>query len=250
MRQSAAVLCHDKSSLGTLRSAVERMGGNLVNCSTQQAALEMVLSGDCSTLIVDFDLPGAGEVIRMAALLPPEQKPALLALSTRVWPGTGQVFQSGASRILYKPLDKEQVKEAVAAGNKKSTKAARKAARFEMKTLVYLEIEGETLPGIGIDISQHGLAVQAAAPVPMSSNLAFRCVLPGTEFTLQGHAEVIWASEHGRAGLFFTRIAPAARKHLKHWLGKRGAHNKANNHDAVRALLPPADAVARLSVSE
>ena len=249
MRQSAAVLCHDNSSLGTLRAAVERLGVNLVDCPTQQRALEMVLNGDCSTLIVDFDLPGAGEVIRMAALLPPEQKPALLAVASRVWPGTGQVFQSGASRILYKPLDREQVKEAIATGNKQSTKAARKAARFEMKTLVYLELEGGTLPGIGIDISEHGLAVQAAEPVPMSSNLAFRCVLPGTDFTLQGHADVIWASEHGRAGLFFTRIAPAARKHLKHWLGKR-AHHKGNDHDAVRALLPPADAVACLPTSE
>jgi CheY-like chemotaxis protein len=223
-----------------LKAAIERLGVNLVDCPTQQQALEMVLSGDCSTLIVDFDLPGAGEVIRMAALLPPEQKPALLALASRVWPGTGQVFQSGASRILYKPLDNEQVKEAVVAGNKQSTKAARKTARFEMKTLVYLELEGGTLPGIGIDISEHGLAVQAAEPVPMSSNLAFRCVLPGTDFTLQGHAEVIWASEHGRAGLFFTRITPAARKHLKHWLGKR-AHTRGKDHDAVRALLPPVD---------
>ena len=34
------------------------------------------MTGRCSTLIVDFDLPGAEEVIRMAALLPPGQKPA------------------------------------------------------------------------------------------------------------------------------------------------------------------------------
>jgi CheY-like chemotaxis protein len=241
MRQSAAVLCQDHSSLGTLKSAVERLGVNLIDCASQQQALEMVLSGECSTLIVDFDLPGAGEVIRMAALLPPEQKPALLALASRVWPGTGQVFQSGASRILYKPIDGEQVKEAVASGSKQSRKAGRKAARYEMKTLVYLELEGGTLPGIGIDISEHGLAVQAAEPVPISSNLAFRCVLPGTDFTLHGHAEVIWASDHGRAGLFFSRLAPAARKQLKQWLGKRGARAKSNDHDAVRALLPPAD---------
>ena len=250
MRQAAAVLCQDRSSLRTLKAAVERMGVDLVDCSSQQQALEMVLSGDCSTLIVDFDLPGAGEVIRMAALLPPEQKPALLALASRVWPGTGQVFQSGASRILYKPLEGEQVREAVASGKKHSTKAARKAARYEMKTLVYLELESGTLPGIGIDISEHGLAVQAAEPVPISSNLAFRCVLPGTDFTLHGHAEVIWASEHGRAGLFFSRLAPAARKHLKQWLSKRGNHSKESGHDAVRALLPPADEAVCSSASE
>ena len=55
----------------------------------------------------------------------------------------------------------------------------------------------------------------------MSSNLAFRCVLPGTDVTLHGHADVIWASDQGRAGLFFSKLAPAARKHLKQWLHKR-----------------------------
>ena len=95
-----------------------------------------------------------------------------------------------------------------------------------MKTLVYLELESGTLPGVSIDIGEHGLAVQATEPVPMSSNLAFRCVLPGTDITLHGHADVIWASDQGRAGLFFSKLAPAARKHLKHWLHKRSAHNK------------------------
>jgi hypothetical protein len=92
--------------------------------------------------------------------------------------------------------------------------------------------------------------VQAAEPVPLSSNLGFRCVLPGTDFTLQGHADVIWASEHGRAGLFFSRLAPAARKHLKQWLTKRGNHSKGDDHDSVRALLQPADEAVCSASSE
>ena len=39
----------------------------------------------------------------------------------------------------------------------------------------------------------------------MSSNVEFRCVLPGTDITLHGHADVIWASDQGRAGLFFSK---------------------------------------------
>ena len=106
-----------------------------------------------------------------------------------------------------------------------------------MKTLVYLELESGTLAGISIDIGEHGLAMQASEPVPINSNMAFRCVLPGTSLTLHGHADVIWASDQGRAGLFFSKLAPTARKNLKHWLSKRGDHNK----HAVRDLLPAAD---------
>lgn len=237
MSQSAAVLCHEKRSLETLRTSLEQLGMELVNCGSQKEALEWVVNGRCSTLIVDFDLPGAEEVVRIATLLPPGQKPALLAVASRAWPGTGQAFHSGANRILYRPLETEVVKDALKTGTRTSKSNRRRSARYEVKTLVYLELENGTLAGISIDIGEHGLAIQATEPVPMNSNLPFRCVLPGTDITLHGHADVIWASDQGRAGLFFSKLAPAARKHLKQWLGKRGDHGKR----ALRDLLPPAD---------
>jgi ActR/RegA family two-component response regulator len=247
MRQSAAVLCRDKRSLQTLEATLGQLEIDLVNCPSGQEALERVMTGRSSTLIVDFDLPGADEVIRMAALLPANQKPALLAVASRAWPGTGQAFQSGANRILYRPLEGEQVKDALKSG-KKNRKTRRKSERYEVKTLVYLDHGNGTIPGISIDIGEYGLAVQATEPVPMSSNLAFRCVLPGTEITLHGHADVIWASDQGRAGLFFSKLSPAARKHLKNWISKRNAHSK--DKHAVQGLMPSEDAHVSFAASE
>ncbi len=238
MPQSAAVVCNDKTSLRALDTALGALGIELTTCSSGQKALELVMTGHASTLIVDFDLPGAEEVIRMAAMLPPTQKPALLAVASRAWPGTGQAFQSGASRILYRPLDPSQLRDVLKSSTKRVFKQRRKAQRYELKTLVYLDLESGTVPGISIDIGEHGLAVQTTEPVPIVSNLAFRCVLPGTGFTLQGHADVIWASDQGRAGLFFSKLAPAARKHLKHWLHKRSHHK---SKDELRDLLPPTE---------
>jgi hypothetical protein len=250
MRHSAAVLCQDKRSLPTLEATLLDLGIDLVKCSSGHEALELVMAGRCSTLIVDFDLDGAEEIIRMAALLPPGQKPALLAVASRAWPGTGQAFQSGASRILYRPLQAEQLKEALKAERKNRNTNQRKSTRYEIKTLVYLELESGTLSGVSIDIGEHGLAVQATEPVPVISDLAFRCVLPGTDFTLHGHADVVWASDQGRAGLFFSKLTPAARKHLKRWLIKRSAHRKNKGKIGVHGLMPPEDAHVSFSVSE
>lgn len=235
MRKSAAVLCQEKRSLDILRFSLEQLGMELRTCRSKQEALERVMAGECSTLIVDFDLAGAQEAVRMAALLPAEQKPNLLAVASRAWPGTGQAFQSGASRILYRPLQPELVKAALKAG-KKNWPNRRKSARYEVKTLVYLELAHGTLAGVSLDIGEHGLAIQASEAVPVNADIPFRCLLPGTDFTLNGHADVIWASDQGRAGLFFSKLAPAARKHLKQWLSKRGAHK-----NAVRDLMPPAN---------
>ena len=253
MRQSAGVLCRDRASLQTLEATLGELGVQVVTCLGNQEALELVLAGRCTTLIVDFDLPGAEEVIRMAALLPPRQKPALLAVAGRAWPGTGQAFQSGASRILYRPLNSEEIKDAMLAAGKAGKCQRRKTSRYEMKTLVYLELEGSTVPALTIDISEHGLAVQATEPVPIRSSVPFRCVLSGTDFTLEGNADVIWASDEGRAGLFFSKLASASRNRLKQWLLKRGAHGKTHRteeHDSVRDLLPPRDAHVSFAASE
>lgn len=118
MPQSAVVLCDDPRSLQILEPALKELAIEHVICFTQQQALEPILAGSCSALIADFDLPRAEEVIRMAALLPAPQKPVLLALGRRVWPGTGGAFKSGASLILYKPLDPEQLKDALKTGKR------------------------------------------------------------------------------------------------------------------------------------
>jgi len=236
MRSSAAVLCHDPSSLESLNAALCEVGIRMVPCPSGQEALELVLAGRCPTLIVDFDRPGAEEVIRMAALLPKAQKPVLLAIASGAWPGTGEAFHSGANRILYRPLDAKQIKDALKSSRKATRKTRRKTARCQMKALVFLDFETRSLPAISLDISEHGLAVQAAEPVPISSDLAVRCVLPGTNFMLQGRAEVIWASDHGRAGMFFSQLSSVARTHLKRWLSRHRLHP---HKDAAYALLPP-----------
>lgn len=240
MRQSAAVLCNDQASLDVLKPTLAQLHFEMVRCRTRQEALELVMTGVCSTLFVDFDIAGSDEAIRMANLLPEGQKPKLIAIASRVWPGTGQAFQSGAGRILYRPIEAELVKEALKSGKKSAKQNRRKSARYDVKTLVHLELESGTLAAISIDIGEHGLSLQAPDAVPMSSNVGFRCVLPGTDTTIHGHADVIWASDQGRAGLFFSKLAPAARKHLTGWLHKRAHHSKEKSE--VRNLLPPADA--------
>src|ERR1039457_2860651 len=46
------------------------------------------------------------------------------------------------------------------------------------------------------------------------------------KITIHGHADVMWASDHGRAGLLLSHLARAARKHFKNGFNKRTAHSK------------------------
>ena len=44
------------------KPTLEELDIELEKCSSGQKALELVMTGQCSTLIVDFDMPGAEEV--------------------------------------------------------------------------------------------------------------------------------------------------------------------------------------------
>ena len=265
----AAVFCSHAPSLRILRTALDEAGIDYLLCRSQQQALELTVGGECSLLIADFALPEAGELVRLASLLPPPQKPVVLAVAEE-YPGTGEAFQSGANRILYSPLASAQVRDALQeillncrkrahrdshkSGSAKSTRFAsftksarlakfssltkndrRAAERSGIKTLVYLELETGTLPAIGVDLSEQGLAVQAPEPIPARARMPFRCLLPGTGHTLRGLADVIWTDAQGRAGMFFSHLPPSSRKLLKQWLTRGSAHTA----DAVRVLLPP-----------
>jgi CheY-like chemotaxis protein len=241
MPSSAAVLCREAASLRTLKSTLKKLGVEQVTCRSGDQAMAMIVGGRCSTLIVDFALPGAGEVIKTASLLSASQRPILLAM-TEARMATGEAFQSGADRLLYKPLQPAQVEEAFETRGRRKAKQLRKAPRFEMEALVYLDFGSGSVPVIGVDLSEHGFGVRATEAVLVRSNLAFHCLLPGTAHTLRGHADVIWSDDKGRAGLFFSRLAPSARKLLNRWLGHGNAAGKAK--DMMRALLPPTHASA------
>jgi CheY-like chemotaxis protein len=239
MRPAALVLCQEAPSLAILRTALENFEFDVAICNSQEKALQLLLQGSYVALIVDLTLPGAHDVAKLASLLVPPQKPVLLTM-VPAWDGSSQAFQSGANLILYKPLELAQVKDSIAASRRLMRSESRRSTRHKMKALVYLELDTGTLPALGVDVSEHGLAVQAAEPLPLRTSLPFRFVLPGTHDTVHGRADVIWTDEKGRAGMFFSRLAPSARKHLKHWLSKRSV----NTRDAVRVLLAPMNAPA------
>lgn len=216
MPRSAAVLCQDTASLRTLETVLAQMEIDSVICHSQQEAMDQILTGQCAALVVDFDLPNAVEVAKLASLLESSQRPALLAM-TGAWPGSGQAFQSGANRILYRPLDPSQIKDAFEVANKAAKRDGRNATRYQITSVVWLELETGTLPAVAMNLSEHGMAIRTTERLRLRSNVRFRCTLPGSN-QLHGHADVIWSDDEGRAGMFFSRLSLPTQKHLKDWL--------------------------------
>jgi CheY-like chemotaxis protein len=233
MKLNALVMSRDHPSLRVLAAILDVLEIEHQTCLSSAEAVELLVHGHHSAVVLDFDLPGAGQVARMARMASPQRRPVVFGMVSAFTP-VGGAFQSGVNFVLYKPLDFEQVTRSLRAGQGFMKPNPRRLPRHQLEALVYLQFGVAALPAIVLDLSEQGLALQAPEPLPPVQNVPLRFILPGTSHLVEATGEVIWSDDNGRAGVFFSGLTPASRSHLKNWLAKRGAKMK----DAVRVLLP------------
>lgn len=233
MKLTALLVSRDRPSLRVLTALLDVLQIEHQTCHSSADAVEWLVRGHHSALIVDFDLVGAGQVARMAPMATPRRKPAVYAMVSAFTP-VGGAFQSGVNFVLYKPLIYEQVARSLHAGQRLMRPNPRHSHRHPLEALLHLQLGTAALPAIMLDLSEQGLALQAPEPLPAVHNVPLHFYLPGTSHLVEGIGKVIWTDDDGRAGMFFSRLTPASRHHLKNWLAKRGSKTK----DAVRVLLP------------
>ncbi len=234
MKLNALLVSQDRASLRVLGALLDVLQIEQKACHSSGEAVELLVQGHYSALVLDFDLPDAGQVARMANMASIHRRPAVFAMVS-AFTAVGGAFQSGINFVLYKPLAYEQVARSLHAGQRFMKPNPRHSPRHPLEALVYLRFGAKALPAIVLDLSEQGLALQAPEPLPSVENVPLRFVLAGTSHLVEATGKVIWSDNDGRAGMFFSQITPASRQHLKSWLAKRGAKSK----NAVRVLLPP-----------
>ena len=90
------------------------------------------------------------------------------------------------------------------------------------------------MPALVLELSQDGLSVQAAEPIP-AAEVPLRFILPGTSHLIEGTGEVMWADDSGRAGILFGDSSPASRRQLRNWLAKRNPKQVSRTKTSVQA---------------
>lgn len=220
MRLNALVLCRESHSLRVLGPAFDQMGIEADVCVSVTDALGALALKHYSALVVDFDLPSADHVVRMARFRPMQRRPvAFVMIGVHTY--VASTFRSGANFVLYKPLVLGQVFRSFRAAQGFMKPDRRRSSRHHSDALIYFRCgDGFPTPAVMLDLSERGLAVQAAEPL-YGGRIPFRFTLPGTPHLIEGIADVIWADEDGRAGIVFNDLTSTSRKRLNAWLLKR-----------------------------
>ena len=243
MKLNALLMCREHESLTMLADALQELAIDQEACVSEPHAMELLALGRYSALLVDFDLPGAAQVVHMARLAPAQRRPVVFAVINALT-DIGSTFQAGANFVLYKPLVRDQVLRSLRAGRVFMQPDRRQSTRQRGESLVYLRF-GDVcpVPALVLDISEDGLAVQASEPLP-AAELPLRFILPGTTYMIEGSGEVTWADDTGRAGIFFSDLTPAARRQLKAWLSKQDKRKPRSSVPVRTAKSRPASSPA------
>src|SRR6266852_3510300 len=234
MRLNALVMSRSHSSVRTLVAAFAELGIEYRISLSASETIETLATGHHSALVVDFDLPHAVQVARLARSISGKRKPVLFGMMGAETP-VGAVFQAGANFALYKPLDLLQVLHSLRAAQGFMQADRRRSARQKNETLAYLQLQTGTTPALVQDLTEQGISIQAAEPLLPVRAVALRFLLPGTSQVVHATGDFIWADGEGRAGLFFQDIPAACRRDLQAWLRKHGAKKS----ESVRVLLEP-----------
>jgi CheY-like chemotaxis protein len=240
MGVNALVMSRSNTAVKVLVATFAELGIEYRVLASVPETLEILASEHHSALIIDFDLPDAVYVAKMARALPEKRRPVIFGMLGASTP-VGSAFQAGANFVLYKALEPQQVLHSFRAARGFMHGDRRSAIRQKSETLAYLQFPTGVVPALVLDVTEQGLSLQAAEGLTPLRGVPLRFLLPGTSLVIQATGDFIWADGNGRAGLFFSKIAPACQRDLQAWLKKWAAKRS----EAVRVLLePPRNALA------
>lgn len=227
-------MSRSSGALKVLIAAFAELGIEYRVCGSVLEAIETISGEHRSAIVVDFDLPDAASLAKMARNLPEKRRPVTFGMIGNTTP-VGSVFEAGANFVLYKPLDLAQVLHSFRAARGFMHEDRRVAPRQKGESLAYLQFPMGVVPALVTNVTEQGLSLQAAETLTPLRGVSLRFLLPGTSQVVHATADFIWADASGRAGLFFSKIASACRRDLQNWLRK----HKAKPAEAVSSLLEP-----------
>jgi PilZ domain len=223
MKLRALLMTRHGQPLRPLTAALDEVRIAQEHCASAQEAIELLARGKYAAIVLDFDLPGAPQVAKLARVAPAHRRPVVFAMIGALT-DIGGTYQAGANFVLYKPLIYEQVARSVRAAHGFMLEERRRLPRQNVATVVYL-LFGRRLaiPTLMLDLNEEGLSVQAAEPLPAMDRVPLHFMLPGSAHVIEGVADVVWADDAGRAGMFFSQLTSSAQRSLRDWLKRQSA---------------------------
>ena len=214
---SALALLPDEPSLGMVKRVLEGFGINVYGVESVMEADQLLRSARLDLAICDFDVPHAAHL-------------ALLQPATH-WRGvcvglmsSARLDQSRYKRVqlrVSKPVSVDMLVRSLKASY--TNMAQERIANYRHN--VPVRVAAGTLNHRGrqhtlhqvnvLNVSQTGLCLHAAEPLPHGASLTMSLVLPDGSSSLHASGNVVWSHASGRSGVAFERSECPEMKRLQ-----------------------------------
>lgn len=213
------LLCRDPLVLQTLRRLLNDMGVEVEVCSELEFGMEMFAHKKFDAVIVDMEMRGAGDVMKALRRTASNKNMVTFALIDS-HASLKTAFEMGANFVVHKPISLERAKLTMRAAHNLMRRDRRNLGRQNLQVVASLSFEsGKDVQAIVTDLSDTGMSVLLAEPLPGGRNVRLTIPLPGTKKTIEGWGDVVWVDEQGRAGIRFVQLPQISQKQLlTEWL--------------------------------
>jgi CheY-like chemotaxis protein len=129
-----------------------------------------------------------------------------------------QAFADGANFILYKPVLKAHIAETKKGAGARSLQDRRTRTRRFLKIPADISFAAhEAVPVTLLDLSEEGVSLKSAIPLPANCRVYFQFFLPAATNVIRLSGEVMWQNS-GRAGIRFASVPQASQRAIKTWM--------------------------------
>ena len=235
MATQSLVVSSDPIVLGQLRPLMNEFGMDMRSCHEHQSAMHSLSKEKFDTVIVDCDEdPNGLELLANLRQNQAHQKTVAVGITSNVYE-MQQLFDSGATFVLSKPLPLEDARRILRISKGVITRVVRRFLRLEVGDMATCTLGDAEQESIILNISQRGLAVQAAKPLKRGQMIYVSFLLPGTFDLIEGMCEVMWSDIVGRSGIEFRALAENMQTKMSKWVFARAKEQNL----AIADPIPP-----------
>jgi hypothetical protein len=222
---TALLLCNDAQALIPIERTFEDYGIPALFCPNSNAAQDSLNRRKFDLLVLDFDEPGANELVDFQAMDARGVPSVIIALAE-----DPDILKRMLSRRVHFTIRKpvtgnvmvHTLKAAYSMIVTEKRISFRHSVRIKADASILDRRERQTLgPSIIRDVSHTGLRLQTESIVARDSTIFVDFELPDEGEQIHTIGKVIWSTAQGHVGIQFRFIAPLELRSLRSWLGAR-----------------------------
>jgi CheY-like chemotaxis protein len=208
--QSGCILLVDSSrgAVAYQETLLRRRDAQVITALAGTDGLQLARDERPELIILGFDLFDmlAPEFCREIRGDPSTRGSSLLLICERNSGHDDLCLSAGCNDVVYRPLQRHELDAKVA---KLTNIPARRQLRTMTRIEVSLEKNGRFVLGRSVNISSHGMLIEADRVLPGEGTLRVQFYLPGDPRPFVIHAEVLRAEYSGNAARYGVRFASA-----------------------------------------